>query len=46
MNSFLPPATLPKMNNFFGTFQGFCLKFSEDVFHRSPPCISAVILDR
>ena len=27
-------------------FQGFCLKVSEDFFHRTPPCILVVIVNR
>ena len=36
MNSFLKPATLLKINFCLGIFQGFCLKVSEDLFHRIP----------
>ena len=36
MNSFLEPGTLLKMNFFLGIFQGFCLKASENFFHREP----------
>ena len=43
MNLFLEPSlfleTLLKTNFFLDIFQGFCLKVSEDFFHRSPPCI-------
>ena len=42
MNSFLQPATLLKMSFFLGIFQEFCLKVSEDFFHRTPPCIFLV----
>ena len=34
---FLEPATLIKMNFFLDIYQGFCLKDSEDFFHRTPP---------
>ena len=36
MNSFLEPTTLRKMSFSLGIFQGFCLKVSEDFFHRNP----------
>ena len=36
MISFLEPATLLKMAFFWGIFQGFCLKVSEDIFYRTP----------
>ena len=42
MNSFLEPAFLLKINFFLGIFQGFCLKVSEDFFHRTPSCIFLV----
>ena len=31
---------------FFGIFQGFCLKVSEDFFYRTSPCIFVVIVNR
>ena len=36
MISFLEPATLLKMTFFWGIFQRFCLKVSEDIFCRTP----------
>ena len=42
MNSFLEPAFLLKINFLQGIFQGFCLKVSEDFFHRTPSCIFLV----
>ena len=36
MISFLEPGTLLKMNFFWGIFEEFCLKFSEDIFYRTP----------
>ena len=36
MISFLEPGTLLRMNFFWGIFQGFCLKVSEDIFYRTP----------
>ena len=45
MNSILEPAALLKTNFFLGIVQGFCLKVSEDFFHRTPTCISIVIVN-
>ena len=46
MNSFLEPVTLQKINFFIGIFQGFCLKVSEDFFHRTRPYIFVVIVNK
>ena len=46
MKSLLGPATLPKMNFFLGIFEGFYLKDCEEFFHRAPPCIAVVIVNR
>ena len=46
MKSLLGPATLPKMNFFLGIFEGFYLKDCEEFFHRTPPCIAVVIVNR
>ena len=50
MNSFLEPVTLIKIIqniNFtkkllLSISQGFCLKVSEDLFYRAPPCVLVV----
>ena len=46
MNSFLEPAALLKMNFYFGIFQGFYLKVSENFFYRTPPFIFVVIINK
>ena len=44
MSSFLKPAALLKMNSYWGIFQGFCLKVSEEFIYRTPPRIFVVIV--
>ena len=46
MNSFLKSGTFLKMNFFLDIFQRLCLKVSEDFFHRTPPCIFVVIVNK
>ena len=43
MNSLLGSAALLKMDFFLGIFQRFCLKVSEDFYHRRPPSIFVVV---
>ena len=45
-NSFLEPVALLKMNYYWGIFQEFCLKVSEDLFYRTPPRIFVLIVNR
>ena len=44
MSPFLKPAALLKMNSYWGIFQGFCVKVSEEFFYRTPPRIFVVIV--
>ena len=48
MNKFIltAPAPLLKMNFFLGIFQEFCLKVSEDFFHKTLLLIFAVIVNK
>ena len=46
MNSFLEPAALLKMNFFWGIFQGFFKKVSEDFVYGTRPCIFVAIVDK